>query len=110
MRAIVDFSGGVGASGSVRAGDTFDVDAVRGVALADSGHAEPVDSTAAVAEVEASAWNSPALDAFVARHGTALPRQGERFAREPEPTSLAGIVGHPTPGTPSRFSRIFGRG
>lgn len=106
MRALVDFSGGVGTSGSVRAGDTFDADAVRGVALADSGHAEPVDAAAAVAEVGASAWSSPALDAFVARHGTALPRQGERFAREPEPTSLAEIAGTHKPA--GMLSRIFG--
>jgi hypothetical protein len=110
VRALVSFSGCVGRSGSVRKGDTFDVDAMHGVALTASGHAEPVDPEAACAEVAASGWSSPEADAFIERRGSALPRRSERFAREPEPTSLAGIVGHPTPGTPSRFSRIFGRG
>jgi hypothetical protein len=111
MRALVDFSGGVGASGSVRAGDTFDADAVRGVALADSGHAEPVDAAAAVAEVEASAWNSPALAAFVARGGAALERRKAdvALASGGEPATLSEAVGHPSSSAAHTFWQSIGR-
>jgi hypothetical protein len=110
MRALVGFSGGAGVSGSVRAGDTFDVGTLQAVAWADEGRCEPVDPAEAVAEVEASGLHSPALDAFVQRGGVALERRSERFAEPAEPTSLAEVVGHRPAGIRGAFDAAFRRG
>ena len=80
---------------SYTTGATREVDTLQAVALILSGHAEPVDVAAALAEAEACPVHAPALAEFIDRDGQPGTPERPRYQPSRADTGrLADVFGH----------------